>query len=76
MLDSLVLGSLSNWIMAIEEEGMDMIGFIPDERRAWGQSMSIDLRRRVAIAKCRVGRKAPGQWIERTTELPVGQFLA
>lgn len=70
MLDSLVLGGLSNWIMAIEEEGMDMIGFIPDERRAWGVSMTIDLPRRVVVAKARIGRKAPGQWIQRSTELP------
>ncbi|CAG8973727.1 hypothetical protein HYALB_00007000 [Hymenoscyphus albidus] len=75
MMDSLVMGSLANWIMTIEEEGMDVIGFIPDESRAWGQSMSIDLRRKVVIAKCGVGRKAPGQWIERITELPVGQYL-
>jgi hypothetical protein len=62
--------------MNIEEEGMDSIGYISDESRAWGHSMELDLQRRITVVKCRVGRKAPGQWIERTTEIPYNEILA
>ncbi|KAG9234159.1 hypothetical protein BJ875DRAFT_543172 [Amylocarpus encephaloides] len=33
MCDSLIIGDLANWIMKVEDEGMDMTGFIPDEHR-------------------------------------------
>jgi len=69
MYDSLIAGQVAAWVMSLEEEGMDEIGFIPEEKRAWGVCVETDLQRRVARVRCKVGRKGTGLWREERTEV-------
>jgi hypothetical protein len=61
--------------MTLEEEGRDATGYISEENRAWGHSMELDLRRKINLVRCRVGPKVPGQWVERSTEIPYNEIL-
>lgn len=69
MYDSLLLGQVASFIVNVEEEGMDEIGYIPEESRVWGESMELDLQRRRALVKVRVGRKGTSQWSERIIQI-------
>jgi hypothetical protein len=69
------MGNVGYWIMSLEEERKDINGYISDSNRAWGHSMELDLRKKVHLVKCRLGPKIPGQWIERTTEIPCNEIL-
>ncbi|KAF4637488.1 hypothetical protein G7Y89_g592 [Cudoniella acicularis] len=71
MFDSYLMGQVASFIVNIEEEGMDEIGYIPEEKRAWGESMELDLQRRRAIVKVRVGRKGTSEWAERATPVRI-----
>jgi hypothetical protein len=73
--DSITMGKVGYWIMTLEEEGKDMNGYISDSNRAWGHSIQLDIRKKVNLVKCRLGPKIPGQWIERSTEIPCDQIL-
>ncbi|KAH7407147.1 hypothetical protein BKA64DRAFT_572310 [Cadophora sp. MPI-SDFR-AT-0126] len=53
MYDSLLAGKIGEWMMGIEEEGMDEYGCIPESARAWGECVTLDLQRRRAMVRCR-----------------------
>ncbi|PVH75905.1 hypothetical protein DL98DRAFT_465918 [Cadophora sp. DSE1049] len=53
MYDSLLAGKIGEWMMGIEEEGMDEYGCIPESARAWGECVTLDLQRRRAVVRCR-----------------------
>ncbi|KAK0117374.1 hypothetical protein ONS96_013204 [Cadophora gregata f. sp. sojae] len=53
MYDSLLAGKIGEWMMGIEEEGMDEYGCIPESARAWGECVTLDLQRRRALVRCR-----------------------
>ncbi|KAL2072939.1 hypothetical protein VTL71DRAFT_10263 [Oculimacula yallundae] len=53
MYDSLLAGRIGEWMMGIEEEGMDEYGCIPESTRAWGECVTLDLQRRRALVRCR-----------------------
>ncbi|RDL40173.1 uncharacterized protein BP5553_00152 [Venustampulla echinocandica] len=74
MWDSLIAGNIADWVMGIEEEGIDAIGYIPDTNRVWGIAIELDLHRKLALGKCRVGIKNVGEYSERTTELACDGF--
>lgn len=42
-------------MMELEEEGVDELGYVPEESRAWGETVELDLQRRKARLRCRVG---------------------
>lgn len=69
MHDSLVAGQVASWMMGFEEAGMDEIGYMPEERRAWGECLEMDVQRRTALVKCKVGRKGTGDWREEKMEI-------
>lgn len=58
MYDSLLSGQIGEWMMSIEEEGMDTNGFIPEHSRAWGESVELDLQGRKARVRCRQNFKS------------------
>ncbi|CZT10035.1 uncharacterized protein RCO7_03172 [Rhynchosporium graminicola] len=53
MYDSLLAGRIGEWMLGIEEEGMDEFGRIPECARAWGETVTLDLQRRSARVRCR-----------------------
>ena len=53
MYDSLLAGKVGEWIMSIEEEGVDELGYIPENSRVWGENIELDLQRRRAKIRCR-----------------------
>jgi len=66
MYDSFLAGKIGEWMMSIEDEGMDEIGYIPEHARAWGESIELDLQRRKAKVRCRQNVKEGGwRWRER-----------
>ncbi|CZR52497.1 uncharacterized protein PAC_02374 [Phialocephala subalpina] len=71
MYDSLLSGQIGEWMMSIEEEGMDTNGYIPEHSRAWGESVELDLQGRKAKVKCRqnfrsrVSGKVEWRWREK-----------
>ncbi|EPE30587.1 Zn2/Cys6 DNA-binding protein [Glarea lozoyensis ATCC 20868] len=74
--DSMTAGNVGFWILTLEEEGKNELGYISDSNRAWGHSMELDLQRKVTLVRCRLGPKIPGQWIERSTEIPYNEVLS
>jgi hypothetical protein len=69
MYSSLIAGQVAAWMISLEEDGMDEIGYIPEEKRAWGECLELDLQRRTALVKCKLGRKGTNDWEERMTEI-------
>lgn len=58
MYDSLLSGQIGEWMISIEEEGMDTNGYIPEHSRAWGESVELDLQGRKARVRCRQNFKS------------------
>ncbi|TVY14250.1 putative transcriptional regulatory protein [Lachnellula arida] len=69
MCSSLIAGQVAAWMTSLEEQGMDEIGYIPEEKRAWGECLEIDLQRRTALVKCKLGTKGTNDWGEMRTEI-------
>ncbi|TVY26812.1 putative transcriptional regulatory protein, partial [Lachnellula hyalina] len=69
MCSSLVAGQVAAWMMGLEEHGMDETGYIPEERRVWGEYLDMDLQRRTALVKCKLGMKGTNDWAEMATEI-------
>jgi len=66
--DGLLMGKTQQWIMNIEEEGLEVGEFIPEERRARVKAVKIDcLMRTATVRASRVGRGL--EWDERETVL-------
>ena len=57
--DSVLAGKIGQWIMEIEEEGMDENGFVPEWSRVRGAEVNFDLRERTAQVRC-LRRKSQG----------------
>ncbi|KAE8448837.1 hypothetical protein EG329_008839 [Mollisiaceae sp. DMI_Dod_QoI] len=56
MYDSLLSAQIGEWMMSIEEEGIDITGYIPEHSRAWGESVELDFlegQSRKAKIRCR-----------------------
>ena len=53
MWDSFLAAKVGAWMVAIEEEGMDETGYIPEEYRIWGEAMEVNFRKREVAVKVR-----------------------
>ena len=68
MGDSLLAGQTGQWIIGIEEEGMEADGYIPEDARCWGESTELDMHRRSARVRCRQNLRGGG-WRWRETQI-------
>ena len=68
MYDSVLAGKVGEWMMNLEEEGVDQNGEIPEYARVWGEHVELGLQRRRAKVKCRQNVREGG-WIWRETEI-------
>lgn len=53
MWDSFLAAKAGEWIVSIEEEGMDERGFIPEGNRIWGEVMDVDFGKREVVVRVR-----------------------
>ncbi|KUJ13563.1 uncharacterized protein LY89DRAFT_737539 [Mollisia scopiformis] len=58
MCDSLLSGQIGQWMMSLEEEGMDATGYIPEHARAWGEAVELEIQGRKAKVRCRQNFKS------------------
>jgi hypothetical protein len=74
--DSALSANIALWMIGLEEEwrmggGMteDDEGYIPEDRRCWGELVERDLQARRALVKCRqnIPLHEGGGWVERNT---------
>lgn len=68
MYDSILAGKVGQWMMDIEEEGVDENGDIPEHARVWGECVELELHQRKAKVKCRQNVLGGG-WIWRETQI-------
>ncbi|KAN0112291.1 hypothetical protein V8E51_005242 [Hyaloscypha variabilis] len=68
MYDSVLAGKVAQWMMDIEEEGVDENGEIPEHARVWGECVELELHQRRARVKCRQNVMGGG-WIFRETQI-------
>jgi hypothetical protein len=66
--NGLLMGKTQEWVMHIEEEGIVMGGFIPQERRVRVNGVQIDSAKRTATVTAVRGEKG-SEWDERVTVL-------
>jgi hypothetical protein len=65
--DGLVLGKVDAWLMALEEQGMDEYGFVPEQSRWRVAEIKSSLERRwIHVRACQGSYDEFGQWCHST----------